>query len=153
MLTGILFGVERLPDPIGPPIRTGGVRSPRQIRHAFAVKGWAVLFVAASACAHTPNLDLRPEPAPPGEEVAAFSAHDGTKLWRCHWLPTAPKKGILIIQHGLRDHSDNYDHLAPRQHLGIAEGALLHGLPCEPDRELPDSLVSADLPRTELSVE
>jgi alpha-beta hydrolase superfamily lysophospholipase len=78
------------------------------------VKGWALLVVAASACAHTPNLDLRPEPAPPGEEVAAFDAHDGTKLWRRHWLPTAPEKGILIIQHGLRDHSDNYDHLARR---------------------------------------
>jgi acylglycerol lipase len=67
------------------------------------------------SCAHTPNLDLRPEAPPPaGEEVASFDAHDGTKLWRRHWLPTAPEKGILIIQHGLRDHSDNYDRLARR---------------------------------------
>lgn len=80
------------------------------------MKGWPLVAVilGVAACAHTPNLELRPEAAPPGEEVAAFDAHDGTKLWRRHWLPTAPEKGILIIQHGLRDHSDNYDHLARR---------------------------------------
>jgi len=67
------------------------------------------------ACAHTPNLALRPEAqAPQGEEVASFDAHDGTKLWRRKWVPAAPQKGVLIIQHGLRDHSDNYDRLARR---------------------------------------
>jgi len=76
------------------------------------VKAFALLLVAA--CAHTPNLELRPEPAPAGEEVGSFDAHDGTKLWRRHWLPTGPVRGVLIIQHGLRDHSDNYDHLARR---------------------------------------
>lgn len=71
--------------------------------------------IALVACAHTPNLDLRPEsPAPQGQEVAAFDAFDGTKLWRRKWLPTGTQKGVLIIQHGLRDHSDNYDHLARR---------------------------------------
>lgn len=81
------------------------------------MKRCALAVLAVTACAHTPNLDLRPEPAPPGEEVGSFTAHDGTKLWRRHWLPAAPDqqvKGILIIQHGLRDHSDNYDHLARR---------------------------------------
>ncbi len=52
-----------------------------------------LLPLLLAACAHTPNLELRPEPAPPGEEVASFDAHDGTKLWRRHWLPTAPVKG------------------------------------------------------------
>ena len=83
------------------------------------MKRWALAVLAVSACAHTPNLDVRPEQAPPGEEVGEFTAHDGTKLWRRHWLPTASEKGILIIQHGLRDHSDNYDHLARR---AAAEG-------------------------------
>jgi acylglycerol lipase len=74
-----------------------------------------LLATVLAACAHTPNLDLRPEAvAPPGEEVGSFAAHDGTQLWRRHWLPVSPEKGVLIIQHGLRDHSDNYDHLARR---------------------------------------
>jgi acylglycerol lipase len=97
----------------------GGTRPPtrvahRETRHCRSVK---LLVVAAllAACADTPNLPLRPEPtAPPGEDVASFDAHDGTKLWRRHWLPTAPEKAVLIIQHGLRDHSDNYDRLARR---------------------------------------
>ncbi len=73
-------------------------------------------LVVLAACAHAPDLALRPEPAPApaGEAVGSFAAHDGTQLWRRHWLPTAPEKGVLIIQHGLRDHSDNYDHFARR---------------------------------------
>ncbi len=84
----------------------------RDADYARTVK--LLLAVLLAACAHTPDLALRPEAAPPGEEVASFTAHDGTQLWRRHWLPTAPEKGVLIIQHGLRDHSDNYDHLARR---------------------------------------
>ncbi|MEO8554046.1 MAG: lysophospholipase [Kofleriaceae bacterium] len=87
------------------------------------MKAFALFLVAA--CAHTPNLELRPEPAPAGEEVGSFDAHDGTKVWRRHWLPTAPEKGVLIIQHGLRDHSDNYDHLARRAAaLGLSVWAM-----------------------------
>jgi acylglycerol lipase len=72
-------------------------------------------LVVVAACAHTPNLELRPEaPAPAGQEVGTFEAADGTKLWHRKWLPTAPQKGVLIIQHGLRDHGGNYDHLARR---------------------------------------
>jgi len=86
---------------------------------------WLVLF-ALVACAHTPNLELRPEAsAPEGQEVGSFAARDGTKLWRRKWLPTAPQKGVLIIQHGLRDHSDNYDRLARRAAAaGIAVWAM-----------------------------
>jgi len=85
-------------------------------RHSGPVRYLHVLVVVLlAACAHTPNLDLRPEAAPPaGEEVGSFDAHDGTKLFRRHWLATAPTKGVLIIQHGLRDHSDNYDRFARR---------------------------------------
>ena len=103
-------------DPITDLPRMGAVtsHSPTRTRHAGSVKlSLAVLLLAA--CAHTPNLDLRPEAGPPaGEEVGSFVAHDGTKLFRRHWLATAPTKGVLIIQHGLRDHSDNYDHFARR---------------------------------------
>lgn len=79
------------------------------------MKIWVAVAIALSACAHAPTLDLRPEnPAPQGQEVGSFDAFDGTKLWRRRWVPTGTQKGVLIIQHGLRDHSDNYDHLARR---------------------------------------
>ncbi len=75
-----------------------------------------VLMLALFACAHAPNVPFRPEtPAPAGEEVGSFQAADGTQLFRRKWPATsAPQKGVLIIQHGLNDHSDNYDHLARR---------------------------------------
>lgn len=76
----------------------------------FAVVAVSILV----GCAHAPDLALRPEPAPPGQDVGVFAAADGTQLWRRHWRPTAPQRGVLVIEHGLADHSDNYDHLARR---------------------------------------
>jgi alpha-beta hydrolase superfamily lysophospholipase len=49
-----------------------------------------------------------------GQEVASFEAADGTKLWRRRWTRTGAQRGVLVIQHGLRDHSENYDRLARR---------------------------------------
>jgi len=73
------------------------------------------LIVVLAACAHAPDLSLRPETPPAGQEVGSFDAADGTKLFRRKWPATAvPQKGVLIIQHGLNDHSDNYDRLARR---------------------------------------
>ncbi len=74
-----------------------------------------LVLLALAACAHTPMLELRPEAAPPaGEEVGAFTAKDGTALFHRHWVPTGATRAVLVIQHGLRDHSDNYDRLARR---------------------------------------
>jgi acylglycerol lipase len=95
-------------------------------RHSGSVTVKISLAAAVlAACAHTPNLELRPEPAPAGETVGTIDASDGTKLFYRHWTPTAATKGVLIIQHGLRDHSDNYDHLARRvAAAGIAVYAM-----------------------------
>ncbi len=75
----------------------------------------ALVLVGLAACAHTPDLPLRMEtPAPQGEQVGSFKATAGTDLFDRHWLAEGTQKGVLVIQHGLRDHSDNYDHLARR---------------------------------------
>ena len=45
-----------------------------------------VFALALAACAHTPDLPLRPDPRPPaGSTVETFTAKDGTQLLMRHW--------------------------------------------------------------------
>ncbi len=37
---------------------------------------------------------------------------DNTLLFTQHWLPQAPPQALLILVHGLGEHSDRYEHLA-----------------------------------------
>jgi len=65
--------------------------------------------LALVACAHTPDLRLRPDPSPPaGSTTETITARDGTQLLARHWVPTATQRGVLVIMHGLKDHSDRY---------------------------------------------
>jgi acylglycerol lipase len=69
-----------------------------------------VLCVAA--CAHTPDLRLRPEPrALPGSSTWVFTARDRTELFARTW-PVASPRGVVVIMHGLKDYSGRYDRLA-----------------------------------------
>jgi alpha-beta hydrolase superfamily lysophospholipase len=68
-----------------------------------------VPVLALAACAHTPDLPLRPDPSPPpGSTAEILSAGDGTKLLARHWGPTQTQRGVLVIMHGLKDHSARY---------------------------------------------
>jgi alpha-beta hydrolase superfamily lysophospholipase len=61
------------------------------------------------ACAHTPNLAVRPDPSPPeGSTVETFKGHDGTELYMRKWLPAGEARAAFVIMHGLKDHSANY---------------------------------------------
>jgi alpha-beta hydrolase superfamily lysophospholipase len=62
-----------------------------------------------AACAHTPDLPLRPEA---GTDV--FAARDGTQLLSRKWAAQGEVKGVLVIMHGLKDYSARYAHLAER---------------------------------------
>jgi len=43
---------------------------------------------ALAGCAHTPDLPLRPDPAPPDDSTTeVFTARDGTQLLARHWAP------------------------------------------------------------------
>jgi alpha-beta hydrolase superfamily lysophospholipase len=61
-----------------------------------------------AACAHTPDLPLRLDPSPPaGSTTDVFVARDGTQLLARTWAaPDA--KAVVVIEHGLKDHSDRY---------------------------------------------
>ncbi|HTR51503.1 MAG TPA: lysophospholipase [Kofleriaceae bacterium] len=71
--------------------------------------------MVVAACAHTPDLPLRPDPSPPaGSTTEVFVAGDGTKLLARKWAASGDVKGALVIVHGLKDYSARYAHLASR---------------------------------------
>jgi len=70
--------------------------------------------VILAACAHTPDLPLRPDPSPPpGSTTDVFVARDGVQLLSRTW-PLADAKAVVVIEHGLKDHSDRYAAFAAR---------------------------------------
>lgn len=49
-----------------------------------------------------------------------LEALDGTRLFHRWWNAVPPRRGVLLIVHGLKDHSARYDHLArPAAALGL----------------------------------
>lgn len=81
-----------------------------------------VLSAVLAACAGPPNPGLR---APRAEPVAvaagvdwaetSFAGADGLPLYAQSWRPSASEpRGVLVIHHGLVDHSARYQALAER---------------------------------------
>jgi len=75
-----------------------------------------LLAAALAACAHTPDLPLRPDPAPPaGSTTWVFTARDGTALLARTWPATTPTaRGVVVLMHGLKDYSGRYARLATK---------------------------------------
>ena len=76
----------------------------------------AIVLCVIAACAHTPDLPLRPDPSPPaGSTVETFTAGDGTQLLARHWAATTgDAKAAVVLMHGLKDYSAHYAALATR---------------------------------------
>lgn len=75
------------------------------------------LVVGLAACAATPNLAVRPDPAlPAGVTAEVLTAPDGTQLYARHWATRGPEdaKGVVIVMHGLKDHAAHYQAFAEK---------------------------------------
>lgn len=79
----------------------------------------------SSACALTPDPGLRIDPSPSvGSTVDIFRTRDGTQLATVRWQPTAGEpRGVIVLVHGLKDHSRNYIRFAERL---VAAGYEVH---------------------------
>jgi len=68
------------------------------------------------ACAHAPDPGLRPDPAPPARATTErFVGRDGTELAAMRWPTTAAEpRGVVVIMHGLKDHTGHYAAFAAR---------------------------------------
>src|SRR5665647_1319130 len=69
-----------------------------------------------SACAHAPDPGLRLEPSPAvGATSEVFKARDGTELAAVHWKAAVEQpRGVVVITHGLKDHTGHYAAFASR---------------------------------------
>ncbi len=75
----------------------------------------SLALVALAACAHTPDLPVRPDPSPPaGSTAEVITARDRTQLYARHWAATGDVRGVVVIMHGLKDYSARYASLASR---------------------------------------
>jgi acylglycerol lipase len=77
-------------------------------------------LLAVASCAKTPFLPVRLDPSPPaGSTTEIVTAPDGAELFARHWAPadSAPK-ALVVIMHGLKDHSARYADFAT--HLAAA---------------------------------
>ena len=66
-----------------------------------------------------------PEAPPPGAEMGTLAMRDGTELYTVRYAPAAPPKAVVVIVHGLKDHSANYAAFATRL-AGL--GYVVHAL-------------------------
>lgn len=68
----------------------------------------ALATLSLVACAHTPDLGLRPiEPLPAGATSDVITGRDGTKLLVLHWAAQTPRATVVIV-HGLKDYGARY---------------------------------------------
>src|SRR5215831_8976925 len=93
---------------------TGRHCCPRCRRLPYDASVRVLACLALIACAHAPDLPLRPDPSPPaGSTVETIAARDGTQLLARRWAAANPK-AVLVIMHGLKDYSARYAGIASR---------------------------------------
>jgi alpha-beta hydrolase superfamily lysophospholipase len=89
------------------------------------MRALSMLTLAAAAalvlgCSYPPAMPLRmpeaPTPAPAGVEhkVGFFTGVRGTQLYEQSWRPSGEARAVVVLVHGLKDHSGNYRALAER---------------------------------------
>lgn len=56
-------------------------------------------------------------------EESTFEARDGVKLYEQRWLPRGEPRAVVVLQHGLKDHSSRYGELT---HALASRGIAVH---------------------------
>lgn len=71
------------------------------------------LLLLLGACAHVQDQKLQLEPG-----MVGIKALDGTQLGLRHWGPQGEPRAVVVIVHGLKDHSDRYQALGEQLAAG-----------------------------------
>ncbi|MFT3774490.1 MAG: alpha/beta hydrolase [Minicystis sp.] len=88
--------------------------------HKLAFASLAVASLAVGGCSYAPYAPLHmPEqplaaPADVEHKDGFFEGVAGTKLYEQSWRPRGEPKAVVVIVHGLKDHSTRYKALAER---------------------------------------
>src|SRR4051812_18887837 len=90
------------------------------------------LGLALGGCSYPPFVQVRMPPvdgatlrAPPDADHkdGVFSGAHGTQLYEQWWRPRTEPRGVVVVVHGLKDHSTRYRGLAERL---VKEGFAVH---------------------------
>jgi alpha-beta hydrolase superfamily lysophospholipase len=82
-------------------------------------------------CSGPPYMPARTAPPPPAAAASVehasdfFAASDGTAIFEQWWRPSGKPRAVLVVVHGLKDHSSRYAELAE---LLVARGIAVYAL-------------------------
>jgi acylglycerol lipase len=100
------------------------------MRHAsLAHLGFAVAVIGIAGCSYPPATPVRlptaPLDAPRDVEHTdgTFTGVGGVQLYEQAWVPRSPPRAVVVLVHGLKDHSTRYRAVAERL---AAEGFAVH---------------------------
>ncbi len=88
------------------------------MNRAVAVLGVVVMLCGTGCAASPPYFALRtPEraarlPADVTHAAGSFAGHGGLKLFEQSWRPMGATRGVVVVVHGLKDHSSRYEAFA-----------------------------------------
>ncbi len=74
----------------------------------------AVLASIALAACGPPQQAARPLAASAGHDTGLFDGAGGAKLFWQAWKPSGQTRAVLVVMHGLKDHSSRYSGLAEK---------------------------------------
>lgn len=88
----------------------------------------ALAATLLSGCAAPPRMQVRPPPTPsqeaPGHQTGVFEGDGGERLFEQSWRPSGTTRAVLVVHHGLKDHSTRYGEFAARM---VARGFAVYG--------------------------
>ncbi|MFO0757537.1 MAG: alpha/beta hydrolase [Byssovorax sp.] len=90
----------------------------------------AAAVLALAGCNYAPYASFHPAPAvasTPAMQRAqgSFEGVRGTRIFEQSWRPVTEPRAVLVVVHGLKDHSSRYGELAERL---VREGYAVHAL-------------------------
>ena len=74
----------------------------------------AVILASLSVACGPPYQAARPLPAGERHQTGLMDGAGGEKLFWQAWQPAGDKRGVLVVMHGLKDHSSRYSGLAQK---------------------------------------
>lgn len=101
------------------------------MQHNGGMRKWALLAAATGLAACSPpyrpaSTELTAAaPAEVEHEAYLFEGSGGVRLFAQHWRPKQGARAVLVVVHGLKDHSNRYAALAERL---TAQGFAVHAL-------------------------
>lgn len=84
----------------------------------------AVLVASIAVACGTPYRAERPLAATAGHQTGLFAGAGGAKLFWQAWRPSGQVRAVLVVMHGLKDHSSRYSGLAERL---VSAGYAVYG--------------------------